>query len=459
MKKEELTNIYGSRTDGFHHSVMNALYHLDDKKAAKHKSGKHVMRTVLVFAAIAAIGTTTAAAATGFFGLFSKPVGKYGVNITTENSVSPADEETRTAYMSDDINIVTGYLPDGFYARNYTGYEIAYLDNNSYNDSWYFTAYAYEADKYNITDTYIIESEEREFNGHKAVISKQKFSQDSDRICYIVTEYFDEEDTVVRCMFIGNAVNGKYFEPDYNEMIRIMENLSIEKTAEESEAVTDYEYEEKEYAVLKYDPTEIIDSGKSKNGVTGQEYKATVSDFDGEEKELTVKVVSVTDQKDYDGFKKTDFFAAGNSITLADKYFDKDGKLVEEYKKENVENAGDGIESLARTTENTYHRHFYNVKVELSADSNIEDVCSVIGFDAFGIDEDGGYYKMSRKGEVECIARTDLDETVSLEKGSKIVINFGIIADEETENDAHFIITTANEAKNEATVTVFDVKQ
>ena len=65
MKKDDLQNIYGEVPAGFHHSVMNALCHLDEKAEVKHRSNKKVLKVVLVCALISAIGVAAVASASG----------------------------------------------------------------------------------------------------------------------------------------------------------------------------------------------------------------------------------------------------------------------------------------------------------------------------------------------------------------------------------------------------------
>ncbi len=214
--KKNIKLAYGEPTPAFHHKVMNTLYHLDDKKAAKHSSGKRVLKAVPVCALIAAVGTTTVAASTGFFGLFTKPVGKYGVNITAESQTSlqsSDSEETAIYQTARDISIHTAYVPEGFVANEYSGQTYGYLDDNVYSDSRYFQIFAYNSENYNRTERNVIETEETEFNGHSAVISKRKLSETSDHIEYVVTEKFDDKKIVLRCVFSGEAYNNKYFEP------------------------------------------------------------------------------------------------------------------------------------------------------------------------------------------------------------------------------------------------------
>ena len=459
MKKEDLRTAYNEPSDGFHHSVMNALYHLDDKKSAKHRSGRRVMKVALVCALIAAVGTTTVAASTGFFGLFAKPVGKYGVNITAESqtSLQSSDlEETENYQIVRDISIHTAYVPEGFVANEYNGQTYGYYEDNVFSDSWYFMFFAYDSETYNRTEGSVIENEETEFNGHSAVISKKKLSENSDHIEYVVTEKFDDEKIVLRCVFSGEAYNKKYFEPDRNEILRIMEGVSITRT-EVPESQTDGGYS---YApIADTYSSDLLKSGKARPGKLGETFKATVADYESEEVSLDIKVVSVSDVKNDEGLDRDEFYSAGPKINLHDKYFDKDGNLISEVKVEEPLEYGDGIDKLNKTVSKTYHRHIYNVKIEITADKDIKDLYRVFGLDGFGYSDEGKAYKSGSKGNVEEIGFTGCNaESFPLEKGQTKVISCLIYADEETGNDPCIGITTANGNTDEVVMTYVRLK-
>lgn len=458
MKKENLQNLYGKPSDGFHHSVMNALYHLDDKKKASHASGKRVMRIALVCALVAAVGTGTAAAATGLFGLFSKPVGTYGVNITAESNQSSQSEETEIYQTANDIRISTSYVPEGFVAHEYNGQTYGYFDDNIYSDNWYFMIFAYDSETYNKTETKVIENEETEFNGHSAVISKRKLSESNDRIEYVVTEKFDDEKIVLRCVFSGEAQNKKYFEPDRSEILRIMEGISIART--EASANNNYDSYSDTSPIADIYPHDLINTDKSKTGTVGTPVTVKVADYDSEEASLDIKVVSISDRTTAEGFAKEDFFSAGPTMNLYDYFFDKDGNLIQEITVEKQVEPGDGIDTLGKTVSKTFHRHLYNVKVEITADKDIEELFHVFRFEAFGLSNEGEIYGSSLNGTVEIIGYSGSNgEQLNLEKGKTLVMNCMVYADEETGNDPCFGIITANGNTDEAEMTYYRIKE
>ncbi len=452
MKKEDIKSAYSESTDGFHHSVMNALYHLDDKATAKHRTKKKIMKVALVFAVAAAVGTTTVASATGFFGLFTKPVGNYGVNISTDNSTAPEDEPER-AY---NCNIKADYLPEGFVPRSGPGYVISHLNDNYYSDCWYFMAFAYKSETYNRTEGYIIDTEETEFNGHRAVITTKKPSENSDRISYVVTEYFDDEKIVLRFQFIGLTDAKKYFEPDHDEMLKIVNGISIEML--DKDVYIDHGSYGGGSPVSDYDTYDLVQEGAGENCVVGKSYTDTVADYDGEETQLTYKVVSITEQDTAGELSKEDFYEAGVGISLYDKFFDENGKFISEYTVDELDKLGDGISSLSQTHKRTYTKKFYCVKLELTADKDIENICRVLSTDAFGISSEGELFRYTDNGQIDPIADTGVNnEKIGIKKGETIVIYSGFVTDTDVENDVRFVIKTANGIEDTAKLSLFEI--
>lgn len=485
MKKEDMKNAYGTPSDGFHHSVMNALYHLDDKQTEKYTSRKKTLRVALVCALVAVVATTTVAASTNFFGLFSKPVGQYGVTISTNSNASEGldeDEDEDPDYYKPetrDYIIRMGYVPEGYVSHESNGYSNAFLNGNHYSDSWYFTAFTYDADTYNLIERSVINSEETEFNGHHAIIMTKKFSENSDRISYIVTERFDEENTIVRCEFDGNAYNGGYFEPDKDEMLRIMEGITLEKSesqaqnqyqsSSENAPATDVSSDEligaNKYSSSDKGPVtdvayyELIEEGKYTFGEIGAAYTEKAANYyDETETALTYKVVSVTEQKDAGDFKKTDFFSAGEGITLYDNYFDEDGNLKTEVTATVVDDFGDGINSLAKTHEVTVKRHFYNVQVEVTADQDIDQLFNVFALSDIAMNDKNEDYLFKDGNSIYLIGYADNGEDSSeLKKGQTLIMNFAIIVDEELLPDFCVGVRIGNGLTEENVLKVFRV--
>lgn len=461
MKKENMKNAYGTPSDGFHHKVMNTLYHLDDKKAKKYVYSKRIMRVALVCAVTGAIAFTAAAASTGFFGLNSKSVGKYGVNITTTSDANESTvlDDDHMNYHDVDICIKDGYLPQGFETRTpggKGGFFSAYLDGNIFSESWYFYIIAYKAEDYNITDKFVVKTEETEFNGHKAVINTKKISEESDRVTYIVTEYFDEENTILRAEFHGDLGATKYFEPDYDEMLRIMENISIERVPLGEIEFDNYN----SYSVVSgYFLDDLIMKGKTRYGTVGTPETVKTADYCFEESELTFKVLSITEQTTAEGFDRMDFLSPDDKSTAYDFFFDKNGNFISEYTYQKVDEYGDGLNSLSQTHEETCTRKFYRAQIEFTAvDADIENIYHIVNVDACGIRPDGDAYKGDEdKSLVELIA--DKVSSSRINKGETVVLDLGFFVDTEAENEACISITVANDYASDAQAVIYRVKE
>ncbi len=463
MKKEEMKTAYGTPSDEFRHSVMNTLYHLDDNKTAKYTSRKRAIKVILVCAVIAVAGTTTVAAATNFFGLFSKPVGQYGVAIST-SSIAPEDntedqEQDFIAPVSHDYIVRMGYTPEGFVPFESNGYTNAYLNGNQYSDSWFFMSFAYEADSYSRTEKSVINSEETEFNGHQALIVTKKSSENNDHITYIVTERFEEENIVLRCEFDGRAYNGSYFEPDRDEMLRIMEGITLEKSDDKANSSRQSTYEKGPLSDVY--PSDLIEAGKSSFGEIGKAYtEMTANYYDEAEKALTFKVISVTEQKNAGDFKKADFSSAGEGISLYDKYFDEDGNLKSDQTVTVIDQHGDGVSSLTKTHEETIHRHFYRVQVEVTADQDIDPLYTVYKLYPFAMDNDDQLYYERNGNTIELIGTSLSDEDpFKLEKEKTLVISYAVIADEEVLPDFCVGVMTGNGLTDEAELRIFRITE
>ncbi len=444
--KETLKKAYGEPTPSFHHAVMNSLYHLDDTAAVKTRR-IHTKRLVIFGAAAAIVATTAvAAAATNLFGLIHEPVGQYGVSVTTGNITPVQDIAVRSSHWA----IKTDYLPEGYVLEGSSGGYSCYPDGKRYSDGWHFYAMVYEAEDYHQTETFVVRSEEKTFNGHKTLISTQKSSEGSEEVRYVITEYFEEDSAVVRLTFEGVRLGGIYFAPNYDEMLRVLEGLHLEPSDGDTETptpirhrtpVSDYSFEQDLMNGGR------LDTAKTTTVPVGTASQAVVAGLDGEEKKVTIKTVSVTEQDNAVGLDRSDFLNAGEAANLHDKYFDRNDQLVSTYTVSMVDRPGDGISSLAHTYEKTYRRHFYMVTAEVTAEQEVDDLYRVMSFRAFCLTSNGTYYLQNGEGEIELVYGTSLmsNDPVPAQKGETVILHFGIIADEGVKDEAVLAVMTVND--------------
>ena len=100
MRTEDLQNAYPNPPEDFHNAVLSSLYKLDAQSPVRYKK-RRVMRVAVVCAIVAALGSfTVVAAATNFFGLFSEPVGKFGLHVgVTEEATASASDSLKAVKM------------------------------------------------------------------------------------------------------------------------------------------------------------------------------------------------------------------------------------------------------------------------------------------------------------------------------------------------------------------------
>lgn len=457
MKQNKLMIAYGEPTDGFHHSVMNALYHLDDKRNVKYAKRRKCIRIAVAFAAVAAIGTTSvAAAATNCFGLFSQTVGKYGVEVTVDNNSTSSESYAERAKG---VKIVAEYAPKGYEASGSDFSKSYRYDGEYYSDKWYYSMDVYEAKGYKQTEVNVIDTKETEFNGNKTIITTHKYSENSDKIYYCATEFFEDMGCVLQFRFASNAEGDSYSAPDYDEVIKIIEGTHLERTGDISyNSETGYTAKG---AIAGYDTLEILsDSIDNKDYITvkpGEKTTVTVADKDGKEKTISVRIKSFKELEDKDNLSRDDFHNAGSSINLSDKYFDKDGKLIKTYTNTITDEAGDGIDSLGKTHEKTYNRHFYTADVEITANETIEDLNNILYLGAFGF-KNGRLYMMDENdGEVNMIYSTAYYNSVKTEKDKPVTITVGLICDNDSVENARISLLTVNDKTKNSEVDLFEL--
>ena len=150
MKTEDLQNAYTNPPEDFHNAVLSSLYKLDTKAPARYKK-RRVMRVAVVCAIVAALGSFTAvAAATNFFGLFSEPVGKFGLHVgVTEEATASASETLKAVKMK------FGYMTEGFEALPNMSSDVSKFQNINAENGECFSFSVVPAKDFDYTETYI----------------------------------------------------------------------------------------------------------------------------------------------------------------------------------------------------------------------------------------------------------------------------------------------------------------
>lgn len=444
--KKTMKTAYGEPTPAFHHKVMNTLYHLDDTATSRSRH-VHTKRLVVFGVAAAIVGTTAvAAAATNLFGLIHEPVGQYGISVTAGNSMTEEEPQRNSDY-----DIVTAYLPEGYTILGDHGNFTICSEGGRFGHGASLFALIYDANTYHQTERNVVSTEEKTFNGHQVVITAKKVSEQTEAVYYVVTEKFEEENIVVR-LETERLTDASF---SYDELIRILEGLSVTPaSAKAPEIGTPVVHKT---PISHYDLDEVLSEGRTTAVTVNKDYTAVVAGDDGVEKNITIKVSSITEQDNAVGLEKDDFDNAGPLINLHDKYFDSNDQLMSSYTLTVTDALGDGINSLAQTHEKTIQRHFYVANVEITAQEAIDDIYSVLSVYGYGMNDSGKRFYDSDDGEVNLIYSSGYytQPQVSVKAGETVTLKVGIIADDGVKENAVMTIMTVNgKAETAATAIV-----
>ena len=419
MKKEDLKTIYGKSSPGFHSRVFETLNSLDEKGKKPYKSTKNVRRILAIACAIAlAMAMATVAVATGVFGLFGRQVGNYGANVKVEN------EETTTSAKPKYVKVILDNVP--------TGYQLSheYLDHYTYcyqgdynNGIWSFHIEVEDADEYEETKGYIVETTEEECNGHKAIIYKIHPDENSEDYCYSAVVYFEDFGRVVTV----NTMMTEGSSPSYEDITNIVKGLRLE----------DYP----DYVEPKYEEDEYIDSTAEDIIVPadfGEDlYVTSVTKDDGAN--FIVRVKSVEERTDAKGLLYNDFFHEVNA-NLYDQYFDADKNLITPYTRTDVYQ-GDGINTRDKSKKVKDDRHFYLVNVDITClNKDIDDLTGEMLSTSVVKYVDGDTTLSATGGEVREIYAKGFDQKTSLKKGKAKTVTYGIIVDDDAIDDTYLNI-------------------
>lgn len=445
MKTEDLRNAYQNPPEDFHNALIFSLCKLEEKPRQRYKSRRRAVKISAVCAAVVMLGSVTAAAAaTDFFGLFSQPVGKFGLRVgVTEDTTESADKPLKP------VKINFGYMTEGFEPiPNTDGMKYSFGGNGEIIPSYSF--WITPSKDYDYTEEYIIDSEETVVNGRKLILTARQI-EEGGPVDYGAIMYFEDWGYVVGA--------GAYDGAEKQELMKIMRNLNLE--------------EDKDY-VPETIPEDMI---PSKLDLKRREYDWKVSDdftihkageaFEwGRElnsNDFTVKVTSIREQSDTEGIPEESFnWTTDYSIIYSD-YFDENGSLITPYTRRLFTQA-DGINTQRRTWDAEDDRHFFVVTVEVT--QNTDEPFS--SFDVFSDmtpvillkDEDGSYHHNGEEdnygvvqnvlyGDVQTVCSTPGDDinTVSMKKGETRVFTYGIVVDDDVLDNAYLRFNSESEEK------------
>ena len=432
MKTEDLQNAYPNPPEDFHNAVLSSLYKLDAKSPVRYKK-RRVMRVAVVCAIVAAFGSFTAvAAATNFFGLFSEPVGKFGLHVgVTEEATASASEPLKAVKMK------FGYMTEGFEALPNMSSDVSKFQNINAENGECFSFSVVPAKDFDYTETYIIDSEETIVNGHKLIITTRQMTEGGE-IDYGATMYFEDWGYVVG--------GGAYGGADKDELLKIMQNLSLEEDTDYVSKTTSADMVASDLNIRRreYDWTINTEFTMHKLGEAFKWGHEAHSDA------FTVKVTSIKEQTGTNGISKEYWNWTTDYSLIHSDFFDGNGKLLTPYTRHDI-NESDGVNTQRKEWDTEDDRHFYVVTVEITQNSDEE-------YDIFGDfspavlirDKDGSYHHNGEEdkngvtqriiyGNIDTVLSTPGDEAnvLHMSKGETRTLIYGIVVDDDVLDNAY----------------------
>lgn len=280
--------------------------------------------------------------------------------------------------------------------------------------------YLIDASDYSIESRYVVESEEREINGHKAIIGSQQLERDGEKY-YFGVIYFENWGYVVQC----NSNNR-------DELLRVMQGLDLEEDTDCTEPPTaagddEYHVPEDDYAFMMCEDYRFVEVGEPFG------YSEWIYIEDGGQKPdtFTVTVKSIEERDNFDGLDK-DGFLYGERFS---EWFDSDKKLITPYIRQDY-NYGDddGLNELITHTDTETERHFMVVTVDVTANADAEtDSTPITAWATPIIREDNDHYDFpTGYGKAFLMYQTaDAELLTDWKKGDTRTYVFGILVDDE----------------------------
>ena len=432
MRTEDLQNAYPNPPEDFHNAVLSSLYKLDAQSPVRYKK-RRVMRVAVVCAIVAALGSfTVVAAATNFFGLFSEPVGKFGLHVGVT--------EEATASTSDSLKAVKmkfGYMTEGFEALPNMSSHVSKFQNINAENGECFSFSVVPAKDFDYTETYIIDSEETVVNGHKLIITTRQMTEGGE-VDYGATMYFEDWGYVVG--------GGAYGGADKDELLKIMQNLSLEEDKDYVPETTSADMVRSDLDLKRgeYDWTVNTDFTMHKLGEAFKWGHEAHSDA------FTVKVTSIKEQTGTNDISEDYWNWTTDYSLIHSDFFDENGKLLTPYTRHDI-NESDGVNTQRKEWDTEDDRHFYIVTVEITQNSDEE-------YDIFGDfspavlirDQDGSFHHNGEEdkngvtqriiyGNIDTVLSTPGDEVnvLHMSKGETRTITYGIVVDDDALDNAY----------------------
>ncbi len=415
MNTQELFSAY-SITDECHETIAKTLSELDENQPMLYQRRVKKIRLAVVFALILVIlSTTVAAATTEFFGLFSRRVGSYGLDIIVD------DSNEKVVY--DNVKFSLGYIPDGYEPAVEDGVinECRYTYGGENDSDRFFILDLVKSEEFVFEEKYVVQYKETEFDGHKTVFMARQFEKNGKIDGYLSVKYFEDMGYVVTC-----------YCDDYSELKKITEHLSlIEDDAEPEPTVA-----EREHPTAKGDDYSFNSSEKYKVLNIGDSFDYSDNVFNSENPaDYTITVKSIDERSGFDGLKTDCILHEWQYET----YFNNNGELITPYTRTDRKN-GDGVNSLDEISKTVDDRHFYILTFDVKANVDDEQGFDIHNIYVSNIIIDGENLSMKYNyGNVELIYIEPSAPygNLNIDKGTTQTIYVGVVCDDDVLNDAY----------------------
>ena len=441
MKKEDLKSVYPDPPEDFHNAVLFSLYKLDSKSPARYVRRHRAVIIALVCAIITALGSFTAvAAATNFFGLFSKRVGNFGLQVKVSEA-SPLQESAQLKH----VKMKFGYMTDGFTQVNHTGGDdIKFHIEGMENSPWY-TFSTVPSKEFDNTEEYIIHSEETTLNGHKLVLTTRQMTENGE-VDYGATMYFEDWGYVVG--------GGAYGGADKNELLKIMQHLSLEEDTDYVPETTsaDMVRSDLDEKRLEYDLTSNTDFTMHKPGESFKWGREEDSD------DFTVKVTSIIEKTSTESISENYWKWSPDYSLSYSEFFDENGKLITPYTRHDI-SENDGINTQNKEWDTEDDRHFFVVTIELTQNADkpfagfdmMEDCSPQIlirnadgSYRPNSSEEKSNLYQRVLYGNSDTVLSNPGDDMniLNMSKGETRTLTYGIVVDDDVLDNTYLLFNS-----------------
>ena len=435
MRNEKLKNAYPNPPEDFHNAVLSSLYQLENKSTVRYRNHR-IAKLAFALAIIIALGSfTVVASATKFFGLFSEPVGKYGLHVGVEQETTETTNEPLKA-----VRMNFGYMTDGFEELPNTDSAMKKFHNPNDDSAGSYSFSVIPASEFNFTERYIVESEETTVTGHKLIVSTRQLSEGGE-LDYLSNMYFDDWGYVVS--------SGAYHGASKDELIKIMKNLNLEEDTETTPETVSIDTEPDELLLKRREYDRTVNSSFKMHQIS------EIFDWgrDVSSNDFSVKISSIEEQSNTDGIPEEYFNWMSDYSLIYPEFFDESGNLITPYTRHDITDS-DGINTQRKEWDTEDDRHFFVVTLEITQNTDTPFADFDLFSDFFPVvlikDNNGNYryngeadeYGVTQSilyGNIDTVFSTPGDEAniFHMSKGETRTLSFGIVVDDDVLDNAY----------------------